>query len=165
MEISGVPLHPLVVHAVVMLVPAAVLLGWVHAFLTGWRWLTRWLALGASVAALAAVVVARQSGDDLLSKRSFLVADPASEVAELIATHQDRADVLFFAMIGFTLVTAVAFWALPAASGLTTGRYEHVGRDDVRLLRLLQLLSVVVGLVALVWVVLTGDAGARAVWS
>lgn len=163
MEISGVPLHPLVVHAVVMLVPLAVLAGWAHAFLTGWRWLTRWLALGTSVAALGAVVVARQSGHDLLESRPFLVS-AESTVRDLLETHQDRAAVLLWAMVGFTVVVAVAFWALPAASGLTTGRLGHVGRDDVRLLRALQLLVVLVGLVALVYVVLTGDAGARAVW-
>ena len=164
MEISGVPLHPLVVHAVVMLVPVAVLLGWGHAFLAGWRWLTRWLALGASVAALGAVFVARQSGEDLLEKRAFLTS-AQSPVRDLIETHEERADLLFIAVIAFTVVTVVAFWALPAVSGLTTGRYAHVGRDDVWLLRTVQLLSVATGLAALVYVVLTGDAGARAVWA
>jgi hypothetical protein len=163
MEINGVPLHPLVVHAVVMLVPVAVLSGWALAFLTGWRWLTRWVALGTSVAALGAVVVARRSGTALLEDRPFLTS-AESKVRDLLQTHQDRALVLFYAMIAFTVLVAVAFWVLPAASGLSTGKLEHTGRVDVRVLRLLQLLVVLVGLVALVWVVLTGDAGARSVW-
>ena len=165
MEISGVPVHPLVVHAVVMLVPVAVVSGWAHAFLTGWRWLLRWVALGSTVAALAAVLVARRSGEDLLEARPFLVADPTTEVAKLIETHQDRADLLLYAVLGLLLVTAVAFWALPAASGLLTGRLDHTGREGVALLRGVQMMSVVVGAAALVLVVLTGDAGARAVWS
>lgn len=157
------PLHPLVVHAVVMLVPVAVLAGWAHGFLTGWRWLTRWVALGTSVAALAAVVVARQSGHALLESRPFL-AEAGSPVNDLLVQHQDRAFVLLLSMIAFTVLMAVAFWVLPAASGLTTGRLAHGGRDEVWMLRLLQVLAVVIGLFALVSVVLTGDAGARAVW-
>ncbi len=164
MEIAGVPLHPLVVHAVVMLVPMAVVLGWVHVLLRGWRWLTRWVALGTSVAALAAVVVARQSGSDLLANRPFLVSDPESEVARLIETHQDRADVLLVAVIVHTLLVAVAFWALPATSALSTGRFDHPGRDVPWLTFVLQALVVVAGIVSLVYVVLTGAAGARAVW-
>jgi hypothetical protein len=164
MEISGVPLHPLVIHAVVVLVPVAALTGWALAFMTGWRWLTRWVALGSSLGALVTVVVARQSGKELLESRPFLTS-PESTVRDLIETHQDRADVLLVAVIAHALLIAVAFWALPAASGLTTGRFEHAGRDALVLTRVLQVLIVVVGLVALVWVILTGDAGARAVWS
>lgn len=164
MEISGVPLHPLVIHVVVMLVPVAVVVGWAHAFLTGWRWLTRWLALGANVGALVAVFVARQSGEDLLEERSYLVKDPTTRIAQLVETHQDRAQILFYALIVLTVVAVVAFWVLPATSGLVSGRLAHTGREGVLLLRGVQVLYVVVGLVALVWVVLTGDAGARAVW-
>jgi hypothetical protein len=161
MEISGVPLHPLVVHAVVGLVPVAVLSGWALVLGRGWRWLTRWLALGSSVGALVAVVVARQSGADLLESKYLANGAPTPP---LIQTHQDRADVLLVAMIVHAVLLAVAFWALPAASGLSSGRLHHPGRDIVWLTRVLQVLIVLVGLVALVWVVLTGDAGARAVW-
>ena len=164
MEISGVPLHPLVIHAVVMLVPAAVLAGWALAIGRGWRWLTRWVALALSVGALVSVVVARQSGEQLLESRPSLVSQH-STVRDLLLTHQDRADVLLVAVAAHTVLVAVAFWALPAASGLVTGRFDHPGRDITWLAFALQLLLGAVGLVALVWVVLTGDAGARAVWS
>jgi len=163
MTLSGIPLHPLVIHAVVMLVPVAVLSGWALAFLTGWRWLTRWVALGTTVAALASVVVARQTGKSLLASRPFLTSG-TSKVRDLLVTHQQRAGVLLVAVVVLTIVVAVAFWALPAASALTTGRLHHAGRDVVWATRSLQALLVVAGLVALAYVVLTGDAGARAVW-
>ena len=163
MTVSGIPLHPLVIHAVVMLVPLAAVFAWALAFVTGWRWLTRWLALGTSVAALGSVVVARQSGKSLLASRPFLTSG-TSKVSDLLVTHQHRANVLLVAVLVLTVVVAVAFWALPAVSGLSTGQLHHAGRDVVWATRTLQGLLVVTGLVALVYVVLTGDAGARAVW-
>ena len=59
MELNGVPLHPLVVHAVVVLGPLAALTGLAYAFVPQWRWLLRWplfvLAVVTAVAALLAV--------------------------------------------------------------------------------------------------------------
>ena len=163
MTLSGVPLHPLVIHAVVMLVPVAALSAWVLAFLTRWRWLTRWLALGTTVAALGSVVLARQTGKSLLASRPFLTSG-TSKVRDLLLTHQQRAGVLLVVVIVLTVVVAVAFWALPAVSGLSTGQLHHDGRDVVWVTRSLQVLLAAAGLAALVYVVLTGDAGARAVW-
>ena len=42
MEINGVPLHPLVVHAVVVFAPLAALFGIAYAVLPNWRWALRW---------------------------------------------------------------------------------------------------------------------------
>ena len=42
MEINGLPLHPLVVHAVVVLSPLAALGGLLYAAVPRWRWWLRW---------------------------------------------------------------------------------------------------------------------------
>ena len=42
MEIAGLPLHPLVVHAAVVLIPLTALLAVAFAVLPRWRWLVRW---------------------------------------------------------------------------------------------------------------------------
>ena len=64
MELNGVPLHPLVIHAVVVFVPlaalAAVLMAWPR-----WRWLARWPALLLTLGATAACYVATVSGAEL----------------------------------------------------------------------------------------------------
>ena len=39
MELNGVPLHPLVVHAVVVLGPLAAFAGLAYAIVSKWRWL------------------------------------------------------------------------------------------------------------------------------
>ena len=163
MDFAGLPLHPLVVHAAVGLVPLAVLSSWVFAVVPGWRWLSRWFALVSSLMALAAVVLARVSGKALLADRPFLTS-PDFGARDLLRTHQERASVLLGAVITLTVLVGLAFWLLPAPTELASGRLDHRGSDR-RLVRLgLPVLLVAAGMVALVWVVLTGDAGSRAVW-
>ena len=46
MEINGLPLHPLVVHAAVVFLPCAALLALVYAAVPRWRWAVRWPMVG-----------------------------------------------------------------------------------------------------------------------
>ena len=72
MQIAGLPLHPLVVHAAVVLIPLTALLTIGLAVLPRWRWLLRWPTAGASVLCivlgipflLAAIVLARRLSAD-----------------------------------------------------------------------------------------------------
>jgi hypothetical protein len=163
MDFAGLPLHPLVVHGAVVLVPLSVLAVWVLALLPSWRWLTRWVALAATVAALGTVVVARASGQALLAERPFLTS-PESAVRGLMETHQARANVLLAVVIALTVLAALAFWLLPAPTGLASGRLDHPGRGERWVALVMPVSLLVLGAVALVWVVLTGDAGSRVVW-
>ncbi len=162
MEVFGLPLHPLVVHAAVVLTPLAVLVVLAFALLPSWRWASRWPALLATLAATASVMLARLSGqalyDDLIARL------PPSPVTDLVATHSSRAVVLFWVTIAFAVVVVLAFVLLPAPSGLRDGRLAHAGRDDGWVVTVVPAALVVLGIVVLVWVVLTGDAGSRAVW-
>jgi hypothetical protein len=163
MEFAGLPLHPLVVHLALALVPLAALSAWALAVLPSWRWLTRWAALPAAVLAVGGVVVARVSGQSLLDDRRFLTS-PESPVADLIETHQARSLVLFGAVIALAVLVVLAFWLLPAPTGLASGKLDHRGRAERWVAVVVPVSLVVVGAVALVWLGLTGDAGARAVW-
>ena len=58
------PLHPLVIHAVVVFVPLAALGGDRHG-VPKWRWLARWPALLLTLGATAATYVATLTGEDL----------------------------------------------------------------------------------------------------
>ena len=62
MEIAGLPLHPLVVHAAVVLIPLTALLTIGLAVLPRWRWLLRWPTAGASVLCIVLAYVATTSG-------------------------------------------------------------------------------------------------------
>src|SRR4051794_8968001 len=128
MEIGGLPLHPLVVHAAVTLVPLAALGAWALALVTSWRWLTRWVALLASLGAVVAVYVARTSGKSLLKSRPFLT-QKGTRTADLIATHQHRANILMVLIVVLALAVVVAFIVLPARTGLASGQLAHGGSD------------------------------------
>jgi uncharacterized membrane protein len=86
MEINGVPLHPLVVHAVVVLGPLAALVGLAYAAVPRWRWLLRWPLLALSVITAAAAFVATQSGDALLDLRP--------ELEPLVEEHEEYGELL-----------------------------------------------------------------------
>ena len=163
MEVAGLPLHPLVVHAVVVLLPLAVLSAVVQAVLPGWRWLTRWSTLLTSLAAFLALVVARQSGKSMLAARPFLL-QAGSSTRDHVLLHQHRANLLTVAGAVFLVVVVAAFVLVPAPTGLAGGGMDHPGVSASWVRVALPVLLVVTALVVLVLVVLTGDAGARTVW-
>ncbi len=154
MEINGVPLHPLVVHAAVVLVPLASLAVFA-LLLPRWRWLARWPALLLAVGAAVTVQVAKLTGQDLKKTRGL--------DSPLIRNHEQWGGRLLLAMWVLAALTVLAFWALPHVTRLSGGsdRAGHVAALEKPLLVVLAVAAVAV----LVLVVLTGDAGARAVWS
>jgi uncharacterized membrane protein len=152
MELDGVPLHPLIVHAVVVLGPLAALTGLAYAAVPRWRWLLRWplvvLAVVTAVPALGAVA----AGEDLLASRP--------ELAPIVEDHQEAGEMLRNVALGYVVLSGLAAWALGGASALVSGRGARETRFGIPVALLLS-----VGAVALlVTVYLAGDSGARAVW-
>lgn len=156
MEIFGLPLHPLVVHAAVIFTPLAAACVIAFAVLPKHRWATRWPALLLTVTALGSVWIARLSGKDL--------KENLPGIEQLIATHEERGELLSWLVIGFTVIVAVGFWTLGGPSGLVSGRGARDSSGVAALDKVMPVLLVVAALVVLVSVVLTGDAGSRAVW-
>ena len=161
MELDGLPLHQLVNDAAVALVPLSVLLGWAFALLRSWRWLTRWGALLSTLAGLASVFAAVRTGSALFDERFASVPSDQPLYAAL-QTHQDRANLLLWLYLAFTIVVVVAFILVPAPSRLEDGRMGFHGRDARWVATVLPAAVVLLGLVCLVWVALTGHAGAQA---
>jgi uncharacterized membrane protein len=152
MELNGVPLHPLIVHAVVVLGPLAALTGLAYAAVPRWRWLLRWplvvLAVVTAVTALGAVA----AGEDLLAARP--------ELAPIVADHQEAGEMLRNVALGYAVLSGLAAWALGGASALASGR----GARETRFGIPVALLLAAGALALLVTVYLAGDSGARAVW-
>lgn len=155
MEFMGLPLHPLVVHAAVVFVPLAALLVIVFAVLPKHRWATRWPAFLLTLVSLVTVWVARISGKSL--------KDELPGIEQVIATHEDRGELLSLLMIGFTVLVAVGAWSLGGPSALASGRGARDGGVAV-LDKVMPAVLVVAALVVLVLVVMTGDAGTRVVY-
>ena len=157
MQISGLPLHALVVHAAVVLGPLAAVAAVVLALVPAWRWAARWPALGLAVAAVASTVLAHVSGTGLLE------ANPALAQLPAVTLHRDRAAVLLPLAVAFGVVVAAAALLLPGPSPLVSGAGARSSRSAV-LDRLLAVAVPVLSVLLLIQVVRVGEAGARAVW-
>jgi uncharacterized membrane protein len=146
-QLNGLPLHTLVVHATVVLTPLAALVALVYVAWPRYRDWLRWPAAVAAVVAVALVWAAYLSGNNFFSSGHF---DQFSQkIQDRIATHQSYARTLRWITSGFGIVTLGAAW-LHSRTGV---------------LRVVVGLLVAVGAVlTLIWVALTGEAGARAVW-
>jgi uncharacterized membrane protein len=151
--INGIPPHPLIVHAAVVLVPLAALFAGAYAVLPRRRWQTRTPAAVLAVAAAAAVQLAAMTGDSLKGQ--------LHENTSLIQTHEQWAGLLQAAAWVLAGLMVIAWWALPHENPLPDK--DH--REGVTVLaKPLVLLLPVAAVTVLLLVVLTGDAGARAVW-
>jgi uncharacterized membrane protein len=156
MEINGLPLHPLIVHVVVVFAPLAAIAGIAYALMPRWRWWLRWPFVACAVIAAAAGVLAAQSGYSLEHSRHL------QELAS-VRTHQHRGSILRWLLLAYLIPTALAAWYLGGGSPVTSGwgtRDDRSGGVAIAV----QVLLVVSSIVLLIWVFLTGDSGARAIW-
>lgn len=162
MEISGVPAHVLIVHAAVVFTPLAVLATIAFALVPSWRYLLRWPTVVLTAVAFVAIIAARVTGEDL--KETFAGIDENNPVIQAINDHQAYANGL--ALTAFVLLLLVLLGAgfLGGRSGLASGRGERA--LAARWIELaLPVALVAVAVLVAVYVVLTGDAGAKAVWN
>ena len=157
--INGIPAHPLVIHAVVVLLPLATLGAVLVAARPAWRRAFGVPVLLVAVVGVVAVPVATQSGEQL--KEALPGPNPQ------IAIHEYRADMLLPWAVAFVVVLAVAVLA-----GVVADRRARVGDDagttttrtSSRLVVGAAVLAALLGLVVTGLVVWIGDAGATAVW-
>jgi uncharacterized membrane protein len=145
--INGIPLHPLVVHAIVVLLPLATLGTIAIALRPSWR--LRYGPLVVVAAAVSAVLipVATSSGE-ALEKR---VGDPGN--------HAQLGDQLIFFAIPLLVLSAALVWLEWRRSRSTAA--EPTSRT---LTHVVAGLAVVAALASAVQVYRVGDSGARAAW-
>lgn len=162
MTVFGLPAHPLAVHAAVVLTPLACLVSILFAMRSGWRYLTRRPAAVLAVLAAASVWAARLTGVSLRDDR-FGSLPKTSTVVEAIQRHQSYADILSLLVLAFAVFTLIGTWLLGGPSGFASGAGAKQVESPLAE-RFIAVVIVVVSLLTLVYVVLTGDAGARAAW-
>ncbi len=148
MEILGLPLHPLVVHAVVVLVPLAALGGIVISAWTAARKRYGWLTVAFAAAAAASTFVAQEAGESFAA--TFARTTPAME------THIE---------LGGTLLVWVIILFVGAAAVMIAQRWidQQNPRGRVALIAG-GVITVICAVVSLVQVVRIGHSGATAVW-
>jgi uncharacterized membrane protein len=138
--INGLPVHPLVVHAVVVLLPLAILGAIAIAVRPEWRTKYGVLVVAIAAVATALVPVATSSGEALEER----VGDPGK--------HAQLGDQLIWFALPLLVLLVALVWL---------GRRPGTGR---MLMRGVAVATVVVALAAGVQVYRVGDSGARAAW-
>lgn len=159
LTIDGIPLHPLLVHAVVVLLPLAALGAIAIALVPRWRQKYSWPVLGVTLAGVAAVPVAKQAGEDLQSALEARIGPNP-----VIQTHADLGTTLLPIALGF----GVAVIALVVA-GRLADRERQAEAPTTKTWRVISVVvSVLVVLLAIgttVQTVRAGHSGSEAVWS
>lgn len=150
---TGLPLHALVVHAVVVLVPLAAAGTVAVAVVPRWSRRYGWLVVLCSAAAAGAAFVAKESGEELASR----VGTPAD--------HYAVARWLPWVALALFVADLLLWWWDRAVLG-----DADAGRSRARLRRsaggtFLAIVAILVAVVALAWTIRAGDTGARAVWT
>lgn len=141
--IGGLPLHPLIVHAAVVLLPLSVVGLLLVIFVRRWRQAYAWLATLGLLAGTAAALLSKESGEQL-----------AASVG-LPAKHAQYADYLVVASILLSAVAAI-WWVA-----------QHRSRSaeaDGSATRVLGYVTALLTIPVLVLIVLVGHSGAQAAW-
>jgi hypothetical protein len=157
MEINGVPLHPLVVHAAVVFTPLAALALIAFVALKAWRVSLRLPTLALAVVAGLSIVASYYSGKNFLETRPTLSANP------LVHDHQARAGLLLWVGLAFAVVAVIAVLLAAVPARVGTNGPERAARQPA-VANVFAALAVLLAVASLVLVVVVGDLGARAVW-
>lgn len=143
--IDGLPVHPLVVHLAVVMVPlAAIGLIVMAAWPSFSRRYGAWVAAAAAIG-VGASFVAKESGEKL----EDIVGDPKYDHAELGDVMPVIASVLFLAAVGLYLL-------------------DRTAKDVAQSRRILRIVAAVLAVVIaagnIVWIYRVGHSGAKSVW-
>jgi len=157
-SISGIPLHPLIVHIPVMMVPLAFIGAVLALVRPAWRsWALPLVAVFSAIS-LAGVQLAMQSGEGLEE-----ILDEESALIERHSQLAEQARPMVFAFFVFAVAAAVIYHLIARAD-----RSDEPDGGRVPLMRKalvpVMALSVLTGALSLAWVYRTGHTGAESVW-
>ncbi|SBT51589.1 DUF2231 domain-containing protein [Micromonospora auratinigra] len=153
-EINGLPGHILVVHAAVVLVPLLVLVSVAYGVLPRWRPRLDWAVAILAVVTPIAAWLATESGEafeEALEQKNY----PAQILAK-VHEHSEYGETLRNVTFGLALAALLLL--------LVTSGWARIRNLPRWLAPALTAVVAVFGVLALVYVYLTGDSGAEAVW-
>lgn len=145
--VVGIPLHPLIVHATVVAVPAAAIAVALYALWPRFRAWSGWAPLALAVAALVLTPLSTSSGESLEHRVGR---------SALVERHAHLGDLLVWWVAPLAVLAAVLFWWHRGRRAERSGRALAVA---------VAVLPVVVAAGTLVQVVLIGHSGAESAWS
>jgi hypothetical protein len=148
-QFHGLPVHALVLHAVVLLAPLAAVLGVAFA-VPRWRRTVRWPLLVVAAAAAGTAYVAKESGEVLKTALGDQLTGPGNPTTALVERHERLGGRLVIALAVLLVLALIAM--LPRMTGGLLGWLLAAG-------------LVVIGVGVLVLTFQTGEAGAQARWN
>jgi hypothetical protein len=153
--IFGLPMHALVIHAVVVLVPLSALLAIGYVARPDWRQLLRWPTAAGAVVSGVSAFVATESGEAL--QRRVTQVRASTTDFDLLARHTLWGDRARLFCVLFMVLTLVALWFVrPPDEESPRGHSLDV---------LLGTLVILSAAAAVVTVVIAGHAGSQVVWN
>lgn len=138
-SIGGLPLHPLIVHGAVVLLPLCAIGLILLVLVPKWRRTYGWLVIGGLGVSVVLAWVAKETGENL------------ANVVGLPAEHAEWGDRLVPISALLFVVAAIWFWFLRKGSGGTAGM-------------LLNIAGVALAVLTIGVTVLVGHTGAEAAW-
>jgi uncharacterized membrane protein len=153
-QISGLPVHPLIVHAAVVFLPLLVLVSIVYAVVPRVRSKIGWAAVLLAIGGPIAAFVATQSGEALEERLRAQGLGP--EFLAKVQQHSEYGDRAFWFSAALGLMTLILV-------ALTSGGSRVPSAPGwVNIVISVAVIALAVG--TGIYVFLTGDSGARAVW-
>jgi cytochrome b involved in lipid metabolism/uncharacterized membrane protein len=144
-SITGLPMHPLVVHFAVVLLPLAAIMLIALFFVPKWRATFGWLTMAGLIAGTVAAFVAKQTGEAF-----------ATHVG-LPQEHAVWGDALVVVAVALVIVAGTWFWLQrPVATRVAKSRTPTIGAVGI--------VAVALAAAATVMTVIVGHSGATAVW-
>ena len=145
--VFGLPAHPLIVHATVVVIPTAAVALLLAALWPRFRQWAGWGPAALGVLALVLTPLSTSSGESLEHRIGH---------TPLVEDHARLADMMIWWTLPLAVLALAGYWLH------RTGRLTSIGRAARTVV---VVLSVVVAVGALVQVVLIGHSGAEAAWS
>lgn len=160
--LGSLPLHPLIVHAVVVIGPLSALGALGYVLVARWRPWLRWLVALGALATAGAAQIARVSGEYLADA----VTGGHLPQTGPLADHMLLGHRLAWVAVGWAALAVVITLLVPA---VTAAHRDEAGarppRRPAGAASVVLDLLLLAGAVALVYMVVrTGDAGSHAVW-
>ena len=148
--VNGLPLHPLVVHAVVVLLPLAALGVIAVAVRPAWRLKYAGLVAAVTFVATSSIPLATESGEHLERR----TGNPG--------VHAELGDTLIWFALPLLLIAAALYWSVRRARSVHKSDGRPFGGTWAAIA--MAVLAIVVALANIVQVYRIGDSGAKAVW-
>jgi hypothetical protein len=164
-EITGIPMHPLLIHAAVVFIPLLGLAAIGYAFVPMIRPHLRWVLAALAIIAPGAALVSKLSGDAFFD-RGIARGQITEGFIPVIEEHQSFGNMtllwtLVLGVVTLALVYVVAPRAAAVGTVVTSG---PAWRTNPALKWILAALVTVFAVLSIYYVVRTGDSGAKAVW-